>query len=95
MEEAARIEAEHTLVKPEASLREQLNVCIKDKYWIIFVLTVFAFNVFSNMRNISLIYYCGWVVRGNQYGARAAIQATFQMIALSPMGPGILLFFQW
>ena len=91
IDEAARIEAEHTLVKPEASLREQLNVCIKDKYWIIFVLTVFAFNVFSNMRNISLIYYCGWVVRGNQYGARAAIQATFQMIALSPMGPGIFI----
>ena len=81
----------HTLVKPEATLREQLVVCLKDKYWLIFVIIVFAFNVLGNMRNISLIYYCGWVVRGNQYGARAAIQATFQMIALSPMGPGILL----
>ncbi len=88
---AARFEEEHKLTKPEATLREQLAVCIKDKYWIIFVLTVFGFNILSNMRNISLIYYCGWVVRGNQYGARAAIQATFQMIALSPMGPGILL----
>ena len=85
-DEAARVEAEHTLVKPEATLTEQLKVCIRDKYWIIFVLTVFAFNILSNMRNISLIYYCG-----NQYGARAAIQATFQMIALSPMGPGIAL----
>lgn len=90
-DETARFEAEHKLTKPEASLREQLAVCIKDKYWIIFVLTVFVFNILSNMRNISLIYYCGWVVRGNQYGARAAIQASFQMIALSPMGPGILL----
>jgi len=90
-DEAARIEAEHKLVKPEATLREQLAVCIKDKYWIIFVIIVLAFNILSNMRNISLIYYCGWVVRGNQYGDRAAIQATFQMIALSPMGPGILL----
>lgn len=89
--DAARFEAEHTLVKPEATLREQLAVCLKDKYWLMFVLIVFAFNVLGNMRNISLIYYCGWVVRGNQYGGRAAIQATFQMIALSPMGPGILL----
>lgn len=80
-----------TLIKPEASLWEQTKVCLKDKYWVIFVLIVLAFNIMSNMRNISLIYYCGWVVRGNQYGARAAIQATFQMIALSPMGPGILL----
>ena len=88
---AARLEAEHKLEKPEARLKEQLKVCLKDKYWLIFVVIVFVFNVLGNMRNISLIYYCGWVVRGNQYGARAAIQATFQMIALSPMGPGILL----
>ncbi len=88
---AARLEAEHKLNTGEATLREQLSSCITDKYWLIFVLIVFTFNVLGNMRNISLIYYCGWVVQGNQYGARAAIQATFQMIALSPMGPGILL----
>lgn len=90
-DEADRVKAAHTLVKPEATLREQLAVCIKDKYWLIFVIIVFVFNVLGNMRNISLIYYCGWVVKGNSYGDRAAIQATFQMIALSPMGPGILL----
>ncbi|MCR5825999.1 MAG: MFS transporter [Oscillospiraceae bacterium] len=83
--------ARHTLAKPEASFREQAKACLHDKYWLLFVLTVLAFNILSNMRNISLIYYCGWVVRGNQYGSRAAIQATFQMIALSPMGPGVLL----
>lgn len=83
--------ARGTLVKPEASFKEQAKACLTDKYWLIFVLIVFAFNIMSNMRDISLIYYCGWVVRGNQYGARAAIQATFQMIALSPMGPGLLL----
>lgn len=84
-------ENQHTLIKPEVTLREQAKVCLKDKYWLIFVLIVLAFNIIGNMRNVSLIYYCGWVVRGNQYGGRAAIQATFQMIALSPMGPGILL----
>ena len=88
---ADELKAQHTLAKPEASLREQAKASLKDKYWILFVLIVFIFNVCSNMRNISLIYYCGWVVRGNQYGARAAIQASFQMIALSPMGPGIAL----
>ena len=84
-------EARHVMVKPEATLLEQARVCLRDKYWIVFVLIVFFFNVLGNMRNISLIYYCGWVVRGNNYGSRAAIQATFQMIALSPMGPGIAL----
>ena len=88
---ADEVKAQHTLTKPEASLRDQAKVSLKDKYWILFVLIVFIFNICSNMRNISLIYNCGWVVQGNQYGARAAIQASFQMIALSPMGPAILL----
>lgn len=82
---------EEVAVQPEAPFREQAKACLTDKYWLIFVLIVFIFNVLGNMRNISLIYYCGWVVQGNNYGARAVIQATFQMIALSPMGPGILL----
>lgn len=48
-------------------------------------------NILANMRNMSLVYYSGWVVHGNAYGSYAAVQAKFQIIALSPMGPGILL----
>lgn len=75
----------------EKTMREQLRVCLKDKYWLLFILLVLVFNVCGNLRNISLIYYSGWVVHGNAYGEAAAVQAKFQMIALSPMGPGILL----
>lgn len=78
-------------IKKEEGLLVQLKACLKDKYWIIFVLVMLITNVLSNMRNISLVYYSGWVVNGNAYGEYAAIQAKFQMIALSPMGPGILL----
>ncbi len=85
-EEAARLEV-HT----EASMMDQFRACLKSKYWILFILVVLVFNICTNIRNISLIYYSGWVVRGNAYGEAAAIQAKFQMIALSPMGPGILL----
>lgn len=84
-------EAENPEQKPEVSLMRQLKACLSDRYWNMFVVIVLLFNILGNLRNISLIYYCGWVVQGNSYGARAAIQATFQMIALSPMGPGILL----
>ncbi len=83
--------AEHTIRHQEAGLWEQFKVCIKDKYWILFIILVFMFNLCGNLRNISLVYYSGWVVRGNAYGQYAEIQRTFQMIALSPMGPGILL----
>lgn len=75
----------------EAGLWTQFKACITNKYWIIFVLLIFLTNILANMRNMSLVYYSGWVVQGNAYGNYAAIQAKFQMIALSPMGPGILL----
>lgn len=78
-------------IHEEASMLTQLKACVQSKYWILFVIIVLIFNICGNMRNISLIYYSGWVVNGNAYGNVAAIQAKFQMIALSPMGPGILL----
>ncbi len=78
-------------IHKEATMFQQLKACILDKYWIMFILLLLVTEILTNMRNISLVYYSGWVVRGNAYGEYAAIQASFQMIALSPMGPGILL----
>ncbi len=78
-------------IHKEVPLLTQLKACLTDKYWIIFIIVVLATEILTNIRNISLIYYSGWVVHGNAYGEMAAIQAKFQMIALSPMGPGILL----
>lgn len=78
-------------IHKEVGLMTQFKASIKSRYWILFVLIILIFNICSNLRNISLIYYSGWVVNGNAYGRVAAIQAKFQMIALSPMGPGILL----
>ena len=86
-----QLKAEHTVQHREATMLQQFRVCIRDKYWVLFVLLVFFFNLAGNLRNISLVYYSGWVVQGNAYGEFASIQAKFQMIALSPMGPGILL----
>lgn len=85
-DDAARLE-----VHKEANMMDQFKACLKSKYWILLVLIVLIVNICGNLRNISLIYYSGWVVNGNAYGNVAAIQAKFQMIALSPMGPGILL----
>ncbi len=78
-------------IQKEVPLLTQFKACVTDKYWIIFIIVVLIIETLTNIRNISLIYYSGWVVHGNAYGEVAAIQAKFQMIALSPMGPGILL----
>lgn len=75
----------------EAPMLQQAKACVTDKYWVLFVVLLLVTEILTNMRNISLIYYSGWVVRGNAYGEVGAIQASFQMIALSPMGPGILI----
>ena len=84
-------EAAATAVHKEVPLMEQLKACLKSKYWIMFVLIMLISEIITNLRNISLVYYAGWVVRGNAYGEFGQIQAKFQMIAMSPMGPGILL----
>ncbi|MCM1296554.1 MAG: MFS transporter [Muribaculaceae bacterium] len=78
-------------IHEEATLWKQAGACLTNKYWIIFILIIFLANICANLRNISLIYYSGWVFHGNAYGEAASLQARFQMIALSPMGPGILL----
>lgn len=76
---------------PEASFGRQIKACLQSKYWIMLIILVLFYQVFNNLRDMALIYYSGWVVQGNAYGEFAAIQAKFQMIAMSPMGPGILL----
>ncbi|MDO4285024.1 MAG: MFS transporter [Eubacteriales bacterium] len=75
----------------EAGLMTQFRACMTTKYWIIFIVTILLTYILANMRNMSLVYYAGWVVQGNAYGSYPSVQAKFQMIALSPMGPGILL----
>ncbi|MBR0153961.1 MAG: MFS transporter [Lachnospiraceae bacterium] len=71
----------------EASFGTQLKACLKDKYWIMFIVLIFIYQVLNALKGVSQIYYAGWVVAGNAYGEAAAIQARFTMIAMAPMGP--------
>ncbi len=75
----------------EASFMTQFKACIKDKYWIMLIILIMLYQVFNAMRSVAQVYYSGWVVNGNAYGEYASIQAKFTMIALSPMGPGLVL----
>lgn len=55
------------------------------------IILIMLYQVFNAMRGVAQVYYSGWVVNGNAYGEYASIQAKFTMIALSPMGPGLIL----
>lgn len=71
----------------EATFGEQLRACVKDKYWIMFILLIFIYQVLNALKGVSQVYYAGWVVQGNAYGEYAAIQRRFTMISMAPMGP--------
>lgn len=75
----------------EKPFAEQLKACVKDKYWIMLIVMILAYQVLNAMRTNSQVFYAGWVVSGNAYGEYAAIQRRFSIIALAPMGPGIAL----
>ncbi|MBQ9823109.1 MAG: MFS transporter [Solobacterium sp.] len=78
---------ENTVKEPEASFMTQLKACVKDKYWIMFILLIFIYQVLNALKGVSQVYYAGWVVNGNAYGEYAAIQRRFTMISMAPMGP--------
>ncbi|MCR5450573.1 MAG: MFS transporter [Solobacterium sp.] len=71
----------------EATFLQQLKACVKDKYWLMFILLIFIYQVLNALKGVSQVYYAGWVVRGNAYGEYAAIQRNFTMISMAPMGP--------
>lgn len=75
----------------EDSFGTQLKACLKDKYWILFIVLIFVYQVLNALKGVSQVYYAGWVVHGNSYGEFAAIQARFTMVAMAPVGP--MLFF--
>ena len=71
----------------EANFLTQLKACVKDKYWLLFILLIFVYQILNALKGVSQIYYAGWVVNGNAYGQAATIQARFTMISMAPMGP--------
>ena len=71
----------------EANFLTQLKACVKDKYWVMFIILIFVYQVLNALKSVSQVYYAGWVVQGNAYGEYAAIQRSFTMIAMAPMGP--------
>ena len=74
----------------EEGFGRQLHACLKDKYWIMFILLIMVYQILNALKSVSQVYYAGWVVDGNSYGNYAAIQAKFTMVAMAPMGPMLL-----
>ena len=68
------------------SLMKQLSCVLKDKYWVFLFLYLIINHLGSNIKNISLIYYCNYVLGSYNDGIT---QTLVSVIGGIPMGIGI------
>lgn len=68
------------------SIREQLKAVIHDKYWVIIMLYYVIYTVASCFKNLSLVYYCNYVLGTYNDGIT---QTMVSVIGGIPMGIGI------
>ena len=58
-----RITEENKSDKAEkVPLKTQLTAVIKDKYWVVLFLYLIVYHIGSNLKNVSLIYFCNYVL---------------------------------
>lgn len=67
-------------------LRQQLKEVLTDKYWVVITLYFLIYTFGSNLKNISLVYYCNYVLGSYNDGIT---QTMVSVIGGIPMGIGI------
>ena len=69
------------------SMKRQLKAVFTDKYWVAIILYFFIYTFGANLKNISLVYYCNYVLGSYNDGIT---QTMISVIGGIPMGIGIL-----
>lgn len=67
-------------------LKKQLSAVIMDKYWVVLFLYLIVYNIGANLKNVSLIYFCNYVLGTYNDGKT---QTLISVIGGIPMGIGI------
>lgn len=82
-----RITEENTNENAEqVPLKTQLLIVIKDKYWVVIFLYLIVYHIGMNLKNISLIYFCNYVLGTYNDGIT---QTMISVIGGIPMGIGM------
>ena len=76
-------EAEETEPLP---FREQIKTVIHDRYWFVLMLYLFIYTLSMNFKNLSLLYYCNYVLGSYNDGITMTL---VNVIGGIPMGLGI------
>lgn len=67
-------------------IRKQLAAVIRDKYWVVIFLYLIVYHIGANLKNISLIYFCNYVLGTYNDGVT---QTMISVIGGIPMGIGM------
>ena len=67
-------------------MRQQLKAVLTDQYWVVIILYYLFYTFGSNLKNISLVYYCNYVLGSYNDGIT---QTLVSVIGGIPMGIGI------
>lgn len=82
-----RITEENAGEEPEKiPLKTQLAAVIRDKYWVVLFLYLIVYHVGANLKNMSLIYFCNYVLGTYNDGKT---QTLISVIGGIPMGIGM------
>lgn len=79
---------EESMNKKEQSvpMSRQLKAVFTDKYWVVIILYYFIYTFGANLKNVSLVYYCNYVLGTYNDGIT---QTMVSVIGGIPMGIGI------
>lgn len=72
--------------KERISMRKQIGAVIHDRFWVVIMLYFLVYNFGAGMKNISLVYFCNYVL-GSYNDGRT--QMLVSVIGGIPMGIGI------
>lgn len=82
-----RITEENADEEPEKTpLKTRLAAVFKDKYWVALFLYLIVYHIGANLKNVSLIYYCNYVLGTYNDGIT---QTLISVIGGIPMGIGM------
>lgn len=70
----------------DLNIKDQLKAVFTDKYWVTIILYYFIYTFGVNLKNISLVYYCNYVLGSYNDGIT---QTMISVIGGIPMGIGI------
>ena len=79
-------ETEELEEKQEVSMASQIKTLLGDRFWVVIVVYFFIYTMGSNLKNISLVYYCNYVLGSYNDGIT---QTMVSVIGGVPMGIGI------